>query len=296
MEPKKSGLKAIDIHSHFGTKKGYLWRTPEEIEHAENTYHYKIKHHTEKQMAQVLRDAHVKAIFDYSFTMVMPIEEVREYHDYAAELIKNDPDVYIGIWVAIDPRTGLKGLREMERCFKDLKIGVGFTSMSMGMGLPPSDKLFFPFYDMCMEAKKLVHLMVGYTGWGAGFRGGKNCVLEHCHPRYVDEVAAMFPDLNIIGARPAWPWTTEMIAIVMHKANIVGYDLHGWAPKYMEADLKHEVSHRLQDRVLFGADYPMFSYDRLFREWESMYSPEILDKLYLKNAQRILKLAGYDIQ
>ena len=192
------GTKSIDIHSHFGTEKGYLWRG-EQILHAENTYKYKVKYDTEKEQAQVFRDARTKVILDYSFTMVMPIEEVREYHDYAAELMRNDPDVILGIWVAINPETGLAGLRELERCFKDLKVGVGFTSMSMAMHLPPSDKAFFPFYDMCFEANKPVHLMVGYTGWGAGFRGGQACTLEPCHPRYVDEVAAMFPELNISG-------------------------------------------------------------------------------------------------
>ena len=287
-------LKAIDIHSHFGTKKGYLWRTPEEVRNAEATYHYKVEHRTEKEQAQDLRDAKVKVILDYSFTMVMPIEEVREYHDYAAQLMKDDPDVYFGIWVAVNPATGLAGLRELERCFKDLKVGVGFTSMSMAMHLPPSDKLFYPFYDMCAEAHKLVHLMAGYTGWGAGARGGGGCVLEHCHPRYIDEVAAKFPHLDIIAARPAFPWQTEMIAVLLHKANIIGYDVHGWSPKYFAPDLKWEISHRLQDRVMFGADYPMFSYERLFRDWEAgEYSDEILEKVYYKNAHRVLKEYGY---
>ncbi|MFC2039717.1 amidohydrolase family protein [Chloroflexota bacterium] len=293
----KRKIKAIDIHSHFGTKRGYLWRTPEEILHAENTYNYKVKYHTEKEQAQYLRDAKVKVILDYSFTMVMSIEEVKEYHDYAWELMRNDPDVYLGIWVAINPNTGLAGIRELERCFKDLKVGVGFTSMSMAMHLPPSDKTFFPFYDLCAEANKPVHLMAGYTGWGAGFRGGLGCELEHCHPKYIDKVAAKFPNLNIIAARPAWPWQTEMIAILMHKANIIGYDLHGWSPKYFSQDLKWEISHRLQDRVMFGADYPLFSYDRLYCDWEAEgYSNDILDKVYFENSARILKNFGYNVE
>jgi len=293
---KLKKLRAIDIHSHFGTKKGSLWRTPEQEQHAQETYKYKIVHHTEKQQAQVMRDAGVKVILDFSFTMAMPIDEVKEYHDYAAELMRNDPDVYLGIWVAINPETGLAGLRELERCIRDLKVGVGFTSMSMAMHLPPSDKAFYPFFDLCAEAKKPVHLMVGYTGWGAGFRGGLGCTLDPCHPRHVDEVAAKFPHLDIIAARPAWPWQTEMIAILMHKANIVGYDLHGWSPKYFAPDLKWEIAHRLQDRIIFGADYPMFTYDKLYRDWEAEgYSKEVLDKLYYKNAARILKKAGYDL-
>ena len=299
--PEKRTIKVLDMHSHFGTKKGYLWRTKEEIENAQSAYRYKVIYRTEKEQAQDLRDAGVKAILDYSFTSFgMPIEEVREFHDYAAQLIKDDPDVYTGLWVALDPRSGLKGVRELERCFKDLKIAVGFTSMSSGIGLPPSDKLFYPFYDMCAEANGFAHLMVGYTGWGALFPGGYGVYLEHCHPRYVDEVAIKFPHLKIIAARPAWPWQTEMIAVVLHKANVVGYELHGWSPKYFTQDLKWDISHRLQDKIMFGGDYPIFGpnpskvYERLFNDWESEgYSEAILEKVYYENAYKLLKGSGY---
>ena len=40
----------------------------------------------------------------------------------------------------------------------------------------------------------------------------------------------------------------------------------------------------------------MFTYDKLYRDWEAEgYSKEVLDKLYYKNAARILKKAGYDL-
>ena len=48
----------------------------------------------------------------------------------------------------------------------------------------------------------------------------------------------------------------------MHKRNI-WYELHGWSPKYHTPDLKHEIPRRLKDRIMFGADYPLFTYERL---------------------------------
>ena len=70
------------------------------------------------------------------------------------------------------------------------------------------------------------------------------------------------PELKIVAARPGWPWQAEVIAVLMHKRNI-WYELHGWSPKYHTPDLKHEIPRRLKDRVLFGGDYPLFSYERL---------------------------------
>ena len=63
-----------------------------------------------------------------------------------------------------------------------------------------------------MEAKRPVMMFVGMSAGGAGTRGGMGMVLEDCHPRYVNRVAARYPDLNVIAAGVAWPWQSEMIA------------------------------------------------------------------------------------
>ncbi len=295
-------MKAIDMHSHFWGKKGGLYSRVdlEERASAEKAYGFKPGNlsldKTDEEMAQDLRKAGVKAIFDFGFTMGMPIEEVKELHDYAAQVRRDYRDVFIGTWITIDPRTGLKGLREVERCFKDLGGGFwGVATNAAGLGIPPSDRAWYPFLDMCMQAKRPFLTCVGYTGWGSGVRGGRGFVLENCHPRYVDEIAARFPDMTIIAARPAWPWTSEIIAVLRHKAN-VWTELHGWSPKYFADELKLQISHQLQDKVMFGADYPMFTYERLFRDWESLgYSPEVLEKVYYRNAQRLFGELGYKL-
>ena len=100
------------------------------------------------------------------------------------------------------------------------------------------------------------------------------------------------PDLKIVAARPGWPWQAEVIAVLMHKRNI-WYELHGWSPKYHTPDLKHEIPRRLKDRILFGGDYPLFSYERLVKDWRAEgYAPEVLDKVFYQNAERFLAEAG----
>ena len=286
-------IKAIDMHSHYATEEGYLYKGPEAVALAEKIYKTKVSYKTAEQMADDFRRAGVKVLLDYGFTMDSsnwPISKVKMLHDATVQMLKAHRDVIIGAWAAIDPKTGLEGLRELERC---LSMGfTGFLTNPPMIGLPPSDPTFHPFYKLCIEAKVPVLVCVGYTAWGAGHPAGSGVRLEYAHPRYVDEVAATFPDLTIIAGRPAWPWQSEMIAVLLHKPNVWN-ELHGWSPKYFTDELKWEISHRIQDKVMFGADYPLFEYERLFRDWESLgYSQEILEKVYWKNAQRLFESLG----
>ena len=286
-------IKAIDLHAHYATEEGYLYKGPESIALAEKIYRTKVVYKTVEEMAGDFRKTGVKVFLDYGFTMDWPLDEVKKLHDITAQMLKDHPDVIVGAWAAIDPKTGLEGLRELERC---LNLGfTGFLTNPPMIGFPPSDRIYYPFYEICIEAKAPVLICVGYTAWGAGHPGGKGVRIEYAHPRYVDEVAATFPDLTIIAGRPAWPWQSEMIAVLLHKPNVWN-ELHGWSPKYFTDDLKWEIGHRLQDKIMFGSDYPLFSYERLFKDWESLgYSQEVLEKVFWKNAQRFFEGLGKKI-
>jgi len=120
-------------------------------------------------------------------------------------------------------------------------------------------------------------------------------ILDHCHPRHLDVVAAKFPELTIVAGRPAWPWQSEMISIMLHKPN-VWCELHGWSPKYFTQDLKHDLARRLQDRMLFGADYPLLSYQRLISDWRELnLSDVILERVFYKTAKRLFQNLGFNL-
>ena len=149
-----------------------------------------------------------------------------------------------------------------------------------------------PDVPTCTEAGIPALIFVGTTGLGAGLPGGDGVILDYCHPRHLDWVAAHNPQLKIVAARPGWPWQAEVIAVLMHKRNI-WYELHGWSPKYHTADLKHEIPRRLKDRILFGADYPLFSYERLVKDWRAQgYGEDILERVFWQNGERFLAENG----
>ena len=281
-------MRLFDLHSHWGTKRGYVLQTEEELAQQIKTWRSAPRYDTEEEMAAYFRQHAARVILDFGFTKSMPLEKVREYHDYALATQRRFPDVIHGNWLQIDPRTGDDGAAEFARCIKASAGFVGLCISAAGMGFPASDPVYRPFYEVAVAAGRPVLVLVGYTGAGAGIPGGKGVKLELCHPRYVDELAIDYPDMKIIAGRPAWPWQEEMIAVLLHKGNVF-QELSGWSPKYFPESLKREIRGRLQDKVMFGSDYPLLAHQRLFADYEAeKYPPAILDKIYHQNAERIL--------
>src|SRR5947209_8159047 len=211
-------------------------------------------------MAAYLREQQVRTILDFGFTKSLSIAEARPYHDYALDVQARYPDVIFGHWLQIDPRTGRAGADEFRRCVAASKGFIGICVSAPGMGYPASDPIYDPFYEASVELGRPVLVLVGTTGSGAGLPGGGGVLLDLSHPRYIDALSVRFPKLTIIAGRNPWPWADEMIAVMLHKPD-VWLEFHGWSPKYIPQSLKHEISRRLGDRVMFGADYPLFRYE-----------------------------------
>ena len=282
-------MNIIDLHSHWGTKRGYVLQTEEELAQQKRTWNSEPRYDTEEEMAAYLRKNGVRTILDFGFTKNLPLEKAREFHDYALDVQRRFPDAVAGNWLQIDPRTGAEGAKEFRRCLEASAGFVGYCVSASGTGFPASDPIYKPFYDVALEAGVPVLVLVGYTGAGAGIPGGKGVKLDLCHPRYVDELAIDYPTMKIIAGRPAWPWQDDMIAVMLHKPNVCS-ELHGWSPKYLTDSLKRDISRRLKHRVMFGADYPLFRYERLVEDWRSLgYEDEILENVFHRNAEKLFE-------
>lgn len=279
-------MKLIDVHSHWGTQRGYPLQTEAERGQQRTTWNSAPSYMTETEMADHFRATGVQVILDLGFAKFESLEKMQALHDYSFETERAHRDVILGHWIHIDPqRAG--GVAELRRCI-DQRVGFLGFGVSASLTPPASDPAFDPYYKLCVEAGIPALIFVGTTGLGAGLPGGGGVILDHCHPRHLDLVAARYPELKLVAARPGWPWQAEVIAVLIHKRNI-WYELHGWSPKYHTPDLKHEISRRLQDRILFGADYPLLSYDRLVGDWHKEgYSEAILKKVFYRNAERFL--------
>ena len=130
------------------------------------------------------------------------------------------------------------------------------------------------------------------SGIGAGRPGGDGIRLKYCRPLLLDDVAVDFPELTISGAHPSWPWQEDMLAIARHKANVY-IDLSGWSPKYFPPSLVQQANSLLQDKCLFGSDYPVISTERWLKDFADLPIKEaVRPKILYANAARVLGLDG----
>jgi predicted TIM-barrel fold metal-dependent hydrolase len=281
-------MKLFDCHSHWSTRKGYVFQTEAELKNQEQIWGTKATFQTEDEMLATFRKNNVRVVMDLATPVLYPMnmDQIRELHDYTFDVGRKNPDVIFGHWLSLDPRLGKEALKEYERAVaaKAGFIGFGIIGQTKG-GHPPSDPIWDPFYKLSIDAKIPVLIHTGLTGIGQGLPGGRGIVLDHGHPRHIDAVAARFPELKILAGRPAYPWQDEMIAVLLHKGN-VHYELHGWSPKAFSPALKREIGGRLQDRIMFGCDYPVLKYEMMVERWRGLgYSEEVLAKVFHRNAE-----------
>jgi len=209
-------------------------------------------------------------------------------NDDVADAVKRHPDVLIGFG-SIDPNKGLAAIDEARRCVEVLGLK-GFKLHPAIQRFAPNDERFYPLWDAISSLKVPALFHTGFSGIGTGMPGGDGIKLRYTQPLLLDDVAADFPHLTIIGAHPSWPWQEEMLAVARHKSNVF-IDLSGWAPKYFPPSLVQQASTLLQDKCLFGTDFPLIPTERWLSEFAALpIKDEARPKIMVRNAARILGL------
>lgn len=208
-------------------------------------------------------------------------------NDEVASVVKKYAGQFAG-FASVDPWKGKWAVREIERAITELGL-IGAKFHPGIQAFYPNDLRFYPLYEKISELRVPALFHTGTNGLGAGTPGGMGVKMDFTRPIYLDAVAADFPALTIIGAHPAWPWHDEMLAIIGHKSNVF-MDLSGWSPKYIPKSIMDEARTRLQDRILFGSDYPFITPERWLKDFDSLegFTPEVKHKLLFQNAARIL--------
>jgi predicted TIM-barrel fold metal-dependent hydrolase len=210
-------------------------------------------------------------------------------NDEVLEAARRHPDTLIPFG-SVDPHKGKLGVREARELVKQ---GVrGFKFHPNVQAFWPNNRDYYPLYEVIAEAGLIALFHSGTTGIGAGMPGGGGVRLKYSNPMYVDDVAADFPDLNIILAHPSFPWQDEALAIAVHKPNVY-IDLSGWSPKYFPENLIRYTNTQLKHKMLFGSDYPLITPERWMSDFEKLAIRDEVRPLVLKeNAARLFGLTG----
>jgi predicted TIM-barrel fold metal-dependent hydrolase len=154
----------------------------------------------------------------------------------------------------------------------------------------PNDRSAYPLYEVIAEAGLPALFHSGHSGIGTGVPGGGGFRLKYSNPMCLDDVAADFPDLQVVLAHPSFPWQDEAISVCLHKEN-VWIDLSGWSPKYFPPQLVQYANTQLRTKVLFGSDFPLITPDRWLADFaDAAFKDEVRSLILKENAARLLGL------
>jgi uncharacterized protein len=192
---------------------------------------------------------------------------------------------------SVDPLRGADAVAQARSLVRDHGAR-GFKFHPSLQGFAPNDPQFYPLWAEIESLGVPALFHSGQTGIGAGLPGGRGIKLRLSDPMLVDDVAADFPALTVILAHPSVPWAASSISIATHKANVF-IDLSGWSPKYFPPELVRAANSLLQDKVLFGTDYPLLTPQRWLSDFEALdIKPQVRPKILKGNAVRVLSLGS----
>jgi len=208
-------------------------------------------------------------------------------NDSIAKAVADHPETFIGFG-SVDPHQVDWAVEEIHRI---AELGLrGLKFQQIVQGFAPDDERFYPLYEAAEKLGLVTLFHMGTTGIGAGAPGGMGLRLKYGQPMLIDDVAADFPRLQIVAAHPGWPWCLEVLAMAVHKSNVF-VDMSGWAPKYFPAEFVQHARTVLQNKMLFGTDWPLITVERWQREFGAYDFPEsVVRKIMLTNAKRLLRL------
>jgi uncharacterized protein len=282
-------LTAVDVHVHIESDGRGHYSLDDELLGASAQY-FKADHDRSPTLEQIaalyrgLRMAAVVFTVDAGTSTGHPALSSEEIADKARE----HADVLIPFG-SVDPLRGASAVAQARRLVTGHGAR-GFKFHPSLQGFAPNDSSCYPLWAEIESLGVPALFHTGQTGIGAGLPGGRGIKLRLSDPMLLDDVAADFPALTVILAHPSVPWADSAISMATHKSNVF-IDLSGWSPKYFPPALVRAANSYLQDKVLFGTDYPLLTPERWLRDFETLdLKPDVRLKILKDNAVRLLGL------
>lgn len=178
-----------------------------------------------------------------------------------------------------DLNRGMKALWGMEDVAKEYPVAMARIA-PFERGVPPDDRIFYPFYAKCVE----MDLPVGINTGIAGPPMPSECQ----NPMHLDYVCYHFPQLKIIMQHGADPWWEFAIRLMIKYKNLY-LMTSAYAPKYLPATLLHYMNTRGKKKIMFASDHPVLTIERCLAEAKDLhFSDEVLANYLYGNANRVI--------
>ncbi|WJH37505.1 amidohydrolase family protein [Paenibacillus sp. CC-CFT747] len=214
-------------------------------------------------------------------------------NEWVAKYTAEDPTRLFG-FASVDPNRDSPE-RILEQVVKDWNMK-GLKLAPIYQDFHPLDPICFPLYSKAQELKLPIM-------WHQGTSFVHMGPLEKSRPVYLDPVARAFPDLKMIIAHMGHPWIGETISVVRKNPNVFT-DISALAsrPWQMYNALVEAVEYGIEDKLLFGTDFPFFTVQRMVDALQNInglaqgtklpHVPDrVIEKILHKNTPELLGLA-----
>jgi len=203
-------------------------------------------------------------------------------NDDIAELRDQYPDRFPVALAGINGADGEAGVQEIERTLKELHFGG--IAVDPGWWVPPryvDDPKNYPLYQKCAELGGVLYLTCSLM---------QGPDISYAEPYRIQRVANDFPNLQIVVVHGAFPYTSEMLGVMIANAPLgnlwVIPDFFQFIPGFPGAqDWVEAANHFLGDRIVYASSYPVRPLGKSLTEFRRFsYRPEVLANLLSGNA------------
>jgi len=212
-------------------------------------------------------------------------------NEHVIELATRFPDAFPGILGSLDIHAeDLNAVADYaQELARNPKV-LGFKFHPPDQGFYPTERRLYPIWEVLQGSGKPVMFHAGFTVLGADTEGGSGIALDYGRPVHLDTLARDFPRMKIIAAHPGWPWEQELVGVVTHKKNLF-VDTSGYLAEQLPEIFLKAIGGRLQDKALFGTDFPYVDLEKALASFSRMnFKESVKEKLLLTNAKALFGL------
>ncbi|CAG7605249.1 amidohydrolase family protein [Leucobacter soli] len=171
------------------------------------------------------------------------------------------PNEFVGDYVASDPGR-LVGFSSVDPNRADapaeLRYALGEIGLR-GVKLAPPYQDFHPHSEEAYRVYEVAAEHGAVILFHQGAVTHRRGVLEVAQPILLDRVARDFPELKIIVAHVGQPWFVEVVSMMRKHRNLyTDVSARCQRPAQLAKILEAVLDYDLQDRLLFGSDFPVF--------------------------------------
>jgi len=224
-----------------------------------------------------------------------PCDGINLTNDMVHAIVQSHPQRLFG-FVGVDPtaRDNSATKTEIERAVS----AWGFKGVGEFGGIDYLVPEWEIVFETCiaLQIPVLVHVGVPLP----------SMLLKYGNPSFLDELANRYPDLKIIAAHVGMPWILETIAVAVRHDNVYVdiSALPAFRKELIPFILSVCLERGLEDRVLFGSDFPVVDPGQYAKSLSAMQvpaparwllklpsiSPQFKKKVLAENAMKLLKL------